>query len=194
MPASCYLLRCTTEPRRAYIGYALNPHNRLAQHNGGTSRGGSRQTHGRTWQLVTIVTGFPTARDALGFEYAWQHPRAQPLWHILWRRRLQHMAGSFSRLAATARRVPRSTSAVEDAGNMLAVVLRMAPWRGMRLQVKSLTSGGGGAHAASGALDCSSPAPAPGAGPPPRATAAAAASTPDDAVECVEDGAIFLSG
>ena len=46
---------------------------RLRQHNGELV-GGARATHsGRPWMVMTTVTGFHDARQALQFEWAWKH-------------------------------------------------------------------------------------------------------------------------
>ena len=72
----CYLLRSRNPrwPRSTYIGYTVDPANRLREHNGEIS-GGAKRTHGkRPWEMVLLVAGFPNAKAALQFEWAWQHP------------------------------------------------------------------------------------------------------------------------
>ena len=74
----CYLLRSMSPShgRSTYIGFTTNPSRRLRQHNGQLV-GGARRTASqgkRPWSLVCVVAGFGTAREALSFEWAWQHP------------------------------------------------------------------------------------------------------------------------
>lgn len=49
-----------------------DPMRRLKQHNREIS-GGARATQGRNWHHVMIVSGFPTKRDALQFEWYWKY-------------------------------------------------------------------------------------------------------------------------
>ena len=74
----CYLLRsCDPKhPYKTYIGFTVNPHNRIRQHNGILKAGGARRTKrsGRPWEFVAIIHGFPDKISALQFEWAWQHP------------------------------------------------------------------------------------------------------------------------
>lgn len=70
-PYTVYLLHHDTE--RTYVGATVDLAHRLRQHNA-ELRGGARQTAraGSGWRAVALVTGFPTWRDALRFEYAWR--------------------------------------------------------------------------------------------------------------------------
>ena len=72
----CYLLRsCDPKhPYKTYIGFTVNPHNRIRQHNGILKAGGARRTKrsGRPWEFVAIVHGFPDNITALQFEWAFQ--------------------------------------------------------------------------------------------------------------------------
>lgn len=73
----CYLLRSQNpkHPYKTYVGFTVNPHRRIRQHNGVLKHGGARRTRksGRPWEFAVIVHGFPTQRMALQFEWAWQH-------------------------------------------------------------------------------------------------------------------------
>ena len=72
----CYLLRsCDPKhPYKTYIGFTVNPYNRIRQHNGILKAGGARRTKrsGRPWEFVAIVHGFPDKITALQFEWAFQ--------------------------------------------------------------------------------------------------------------------------
>jgi structure-specific endonuclease subunit SLX1 len=53
------------------VGVTPDLDRRLAQHNGIQS-GGAKATHGRVWERVCHVKGFPDHRAALQFEWRWK--------------------------------------------------------------------------------------------------------------------------
>ena len=72
----CYLLR-TLDPAargRTYIGFTVDPHRRLRQHNGEVKGGARKTSRCRPWEMLGFVHGFRDKVSALKFEWAWQHP------------------------------------------------------------------------------------------------------------------------
>jgi predicted GIY-YIG superfamily endonuclease len=68
----CYLLATADGgSQKTYVGITPDLDRRLAQHNGQQS-GGAKATHGRTWERICHVTGFPDHRAALQFEWRWK--------------------------------------------------------------------------------------------------------------------------
>ncbi len=72
---SCYCLQ-SSDGQRTYIGATLDVHRRLQQHNGQLS-GGAKATRGRSWSRVCHISGFPSERAALQFEWAWKYKSKQ---------------------------------------------------------------------------------------------------------------------
>jgi predicted GIY-YIG superfamily endonuclease len=65
-----YLLQAV-DCNKTYIGMTDDPLRRLNQHNRMLT-GGARATAGHTWIHVLVLSGFPTRRDALQFEWYWK--------------------------------------------------------------------------------------------------------------------------
>ncbi|KAK3986733.1 hypothetical protein QBC44DRAFT_132962 [Cladorrhinum sp. PSN332] len=67
-----YILRSTVRHASLYIGSTPNPPRRLSQHNGLVKGGAARTSRGhlRPWEMVGLVSGFPSSTGALKFEWA----------------------------------------------------------------------------------------------------------------------------
>ena len=69
-----YLLESTS--KKTYVGSTIDLKRRLRQHNkelvGGAKYTGKWVTKGDVWTRVCYVSGFPTWRDALQFEWKWK--------------------------------------------------------------------------------------------------------------------------
>lgn len=65
-----YILRSTVRKASLYIGSTPHPPRRLSQHNGKMKGGAARTSKPRLrpWQMVGIVSGFPSMVGALKFE------------------------------------------------------------------------------------------------------------------------------
>jgi len=78
-PSYCvYYLRSQVSPK-TYVGYSIDPFHRLDQHNHFIAGGAKKTLIGRPWTIVCIVSGFPTSRAALQFEWKWHHIRKKKL-------------------------------------------------------------------------------------------------------------------
>lgn len=69
----CYILK-SRNYNKAYIGYTVDFHRRIRQHNGELVGGAKRTSKWRPWDPVCLIEGFPDSSTALSFEYRLQHP------------------------------------------------------------------------------------------------------------------------
>jgi structure-specific endonuclease subunit SLX1 len=105
-----YLLESTK--KTTYVGATIAPDRRLRQHNkiikGGAKLTGRVVDAGGSWKRVCYVTGFPTWKCALQFEWKWKYlTRKQPKGNSL-QRRLEALNILLSSPRSTSNSIPFS--------------------------------------------------------------------------------------
>jgi predicted GIY-YIG superfamily endonuclease len=74
----CYLLATNDGgSQKTYVGVTPDLDRRLRQHNGLLS-GGAKATHGRQWERICHVAGFPDHTAVLQFEWRWKQLSRPP--------------------------------------------------------------------------------------------------------------------
>lgn len=118
---ACYLLVSTDKRKRgrSYIGYTVDPQRRERQHNGELVAGARKSRRLRPAEMAIVVHGFPSKREAMRFEWAWQHPRLS-----LNVREAAQRHGITDRVKAPAKRA-----------RILFEMINLEPWSSLPLQV-----------------------------------------------------------
>jgi len=135
----CYLLRSSVRHSSIYIGSTPNPSRRLAQHNG-KSKGGAVRTSRlslRPWEMVCVVTGFPSNIAALQFEWAWHN--AHLTRHISSDDRISHATTKLRldrKTGKTRKKVGRPRTSMTDKLSNLQLLLRAGYFGRWPLEVK----------------------------------------------------------
>lgn len=127
-----YILR--SQPRHAslYIGSTPHPPRRLSQHNG-LAKGGAYRTSKkslRPWDMVCLVSGFPSMIAALKFEWALNNPHKSLL--IPADKRSEAVKGLGRRKTGHLKRPRKSLVGVMEALRMLLGVKSFGRW-GLRV-------------------------------------------------------------
>ncbi|KAH7618490.1 hypothetical protein Ndes2526B_g07435 [Nannochloris sp. 'desiccata'] len=119
----CYLLQSknTLAKGRTYIGFTVNPHRRIRQHNGELTNGAYKTKRWRPWDMVLVVYGFATQTAALQFEWAWQHPEK-----------------SLDTREAAAKVGKKARYGVRGKVLMLMEMLNTSPWKHYPLKIQFL--------------------------------------------------------
>lgn len=81
----CTYLLESTDSCQTYVGATVDVDRRLRQHNGELS-GGARATANHQWNRICHITGFPTERAALQFEWKWKRLSRRQVGNPLQRR------------------------------------------------------------------------------------------------------------
>ena len=101
----CYLLATNDGgSQKTYVGVTPDLDRRLRQHNGLLS-GGAKATHGRQWERIGHVAGFPDHTAVLQFEWRWKQLSRKRLGPPL-ERRLQALQELLSLDRPTSAAVP----------------------------------------------------------------------------------------
>jgi len=69
-----YVMQSGRFTGRAYVGFSVDPAERVRRHNGEIVGGAAATRSGRPWAILLVISGFPSQVSALQFEHALQHP------------------------------------------------------------------------------------------------------------------------
>ena len=69
-----YVMQSGRFAGRAYVGFSVDPAERVRRHNGEIVGGAAATRSGRPWTILLVISGFPSQVSALQFEHALQHP------------------------------------------------------------------------------------------------------------------------
>nr|6SEH_A Chain A, Structure-specific endonuclease subunit SLX1 [Thermothielavioides terrestris]6SEH_C Chain C, Structure-specific endonuclease subunit SLX1 [Thermothielavioides terrestris]6SEI_A Chain A, Structure-specific endonuclease subunit SLX1 [Thermothielavioides terrestris]6SEI_C Chain C, Structure-specific endonuclease subunit SLX1 [Thermothielavioides terrestris] len=121
-----YVLRSTVRHASLYIGSTPNPPRRLKQHNGLVPGGAARTSRSslRPWEMVALVSGFPSMVAALKFQWALTNPHLSV--HIPSASRLT--VATQTKANGRPQRPPRSLASVVANLHLLLRVPSFARW------------------------------------------------------------------
>lgn len=69
-----YLLQSLSQPNYIYIGYTVDVHHRIRQHNREIVGGAKKTKSKGPWRIICHISGFGDKVSAMQFEWRWQHP------------------------------------------------------------------------------------------------------------------------
>ena len=106
-----YVMQSGRVTGRAYVGFSVDPAERVRRHNGEIVGGAAATRSGRPWTILLVISGFPSQVSALQFEHALQHPSSAA------RLPGPRVAAAFATAATTPARTsePRRTMTAEAA-------------------------------------------------------------------------------
>ena len=134
-PHYVYLLRSVANPAKAYVGYSDDQFHRLDQHNGLFAGGASPTESHRPWEIVCVVSGFTSMKEALAFELAWQQPslpamRQAPMMYRKGLRDWHHLYSMLRRRARCAKKLTTAAGLDQVARKLriLSIMLTIPGW------------------------------------------------------------------
>ena len=130
----CYLLRSQPCPTVSYVGFTVDPAQRLRRHH--SAHGAKATKTNRPWEYVVVVSGFASSTAAKCFEYAWQQPRTpwRAMQALLRAKGLMGAHESYTTLNGLTKDLLKDSDSVLWRLRVLAVMLGMGVWQGLTVQ------------------------------------------------------------